>query len=426
MEKNVSFSLKTKFGRDVLWNFASFVILGASGIVLNIFIARFFGADALGIFNIVFAIYIFASQLAVFGIHFSVLKQISIHAENRIVCNSIITAALILTTFFSLFTIILSLLTIDIIGQVLHSDSVRIAWLYVIPALWFFAINKVLINVLNGFRKMRAFAISQSLRYVLMIFFLCGATLAKLSGKYLAVIITGTEVSLFLGLAIYNLRLFNPTVIEELWYWIKNHFHFGLRGVFSGTIAEINTRIDVLMLGLFVTDESVGIYSIAALIIEGIAQLPLVIRNNLNPLIASLVITGEYAKLKHNIFKVVQFTYYIMLATSLIAYLLFPLFIQIFIDNPIFNNSYLPFSILLLGLLISSGYLPLDMFLIQAGFPGYQTFIKVIILLSNIILNSIFIPSLGIVGAAIATSLSFVFSVFLLKTIVKKKIGITI
>ncbi|MGH1396418.1 MAG: polysaccharide biosynthesis C-terminal domain-containing protein, partial [Trichormus sp.] len=135
---------------------------------------------------------------------------------------------------------------------------------------------------------------------------------------------------------------------------------------------------------------------------------------------------GEYAKLKHNIFKVVQFTYYIMLATSLIAYLLFPLFIQIFIDNPIFNNSYLPFSILLLGLLISSGYLPLDMFLIQAGFPGYQTFIKVIILLSNIILNSIFIPSLGIVGAAIATSLSFVFSVFLLKTIVKKKIGITI
>ncbi|MBU1306362.1 MAG: hypothetical protein KKF33_12705, partial [Alphaproteobacteria bacterium] len=53
----------------------SFVILAASGIVINMIVAYLRGAEALGIFNQAYSVYIIASQIAAFGIHYSVLRS---------------------------------------------------------------------------------------------------------------------------------------------------------------------------------------------------------------------------------------------------------------------------------------------------------------------------------------------------------------
>src|SRR5690349_7530199 len=66
IEKNMS-----QFRVEVIWNLASFVILGLSGVLINILIGYAYDASALGVFNQVFAVYIFFSQLAVGGIHLS-------------------------------------------------------------------------------------------------------------------------------------------------------------------------------------------------------------------------------------------------------------------------------------------------------------------------------------------------------------------
>jgi O-antigen/teichoic acid export membrane protein len=74
---------REKFRSDVAWNFASLAFLGVSGLGLNVLIGRTFGPADLGIFNQVWAVYIFFSQLAVGGIDLSVLKEVAAHRDDR-------------------------------------------------------------------------------------------------------------------------------------------------------------------------------------------------------------------------------------------------------------------------------------------------------------------------------------------------------
>ena len=46
-----------KFSSDLIWNYLSLAVLAASGIIINVFIANYYGAKYLGVFNQVFAIY---------------------------------------------------------------------------------------------------------------------------------------------------------------------------------------------------------------------------------------------------------------------------------------------------------------------------------------------------------------------------------
>jgi O-antigen/teichoic acid export membrane protein len=66
------------------------------------------------------------------------------------------------------------------------------------------------------------------------------------------------------------------------------------------------------------------------------------------------------------------------------------------------------------------------MILVQTGFPGYYTLMIGLIVLCNIILNGLMIPLWGMYGAAMATGLSFVIGIFLLKGFVRRTISMSI
>src|ERR1700754_2944856 len=66
----------------IIWNLAAFGIIGASGVALNILIATIYPAWVLGAFNQVLAYYIVGGQIATFAIHYSVLYNVSIAADD--------------------------------------------------------------------------------------------------------------------------------------------------------------------------------------------------------------------------------------------------------------------------------------------------------------------------------------------------------
>jgi len=78
------------------------------------------------------------------------------------------------------------------------------------------------------------------------------------------------------------------------------------------------------------------------------------------------------------------------------------------------------------GILLSFGYLPLQMMLNQVGAPGYQTLFIALIFATNVVLNLVLIPMIGMLGAAIATSVSFSSQVLYLKMLVRRVVGINI
>ena len=71
-----------KFSSDLIWNYLSLAVLAASGIIINVFIANYYGAKYLGVFNQIFAIYALLSQISIGGLHYSTLKHISYNQNN--------------------------------------------------------------------------------------------------------------------------------------------------------------------------------------------------------------------------------------------------------------------------------------------------------------------------------------------------------
>ncbi len=59
--------ISQKHSSNVLWNIASYAVIAIAGLLLNFVVVFYYDVSVLGVFNQVFAFYIFLSQLAVGG-----------------------------------------------------------------------------------------------------------------------------------------------------------------------------------------------------------------------------------------------------------------------------------------------------------------------------------------------------------------------
>ena len=416
------FSFNSRFNRDVLWNTASLAILGISGIIINIVIMACRGPQALGIFNQVFAFYIVISQIAVGGLQFSVLKHCSYEQDNLTECAAIASSALMLVAFAGIMICVILFCLRDVIGRTLDSPSVALGLTFAIPGLAFFALNKVLLMVLNGLRNMRAFAMFQALRYVLILAGVISIMLLGYPGSHLPLSLTIAEMTLFVALMLYiNISLFRIrfTLAPEMRNWFRRHISFGSRGFLSGVLIEMNTRVDVLMLGYFMSDTIVGIYSFASAFAEGFAQLSTVIRQNVDPIVGKCFAEDNKEKIREIATKVRRSFYPIMAFVGCALVAAFPILIWLIASNNENWQSWGVFAILVSGIVLASGYRPFIGMLIQGGRPGTYTMLIAGSAIGNVILNVCLIPVLGIYGAAVATACIYVLEVVALVVLVR-------
>lgn len=415
-----------KFGSDVFWNISSFVVLGVSGIFINILIAQNYDAATLGAFNQVYAIYILFSQVAVFGINLSVLKYISQFANDRESCDKIISSALMISSITGGLVCLILLCLHQLIGTIFQSSLVSVGLLYSVIGLWCFVLNKVLLSALNGYRLMKSYAFFQAFRYILMLFLLIACILTNRHGGLLPIIFSGTELILLSVLIIYMLRLFSPVAPQKVAEWFKKHIHFGLKSFSGGALSEVNTRVDIIMLGFFTSDRAVGIYSLAATLADGIIQFISVIRTNINPILTKMYVENKIEELRGVIIRGIKIFYPIIIVLGIVSMLIYPLAINVILPGNEFFNSWPAFCILMIGIMVSAGYFPFNMLLIQIGYPGLHTIMIFIGVLINIVLNVIFIPYLNINGAALATGLSWMIAVIIFKFFVSHKVQLRI
>lgn len=415
-----------KFGRDVSWNYLSLIILGASGILMNVGIARFYGPETLGVFNLVFATYLILSQVAVFGVHLSVQKHVAQHSADPARASSIITPGLLLTAVVAAIVCVTAFALRGLYGRLFHSPDVARGLMWALPGLFCFALNKVLLAVVNGFRKMRAFAFSQALRYILLLVLLGVGILGGFPGTMLPAIFSGAEIGLLVWLLYYTRSIYTVAPPRVWSGWMARHAIFGSKALLGGVLIDANTKVDVLMLGYFCSARVVGIYSLAAIMIEGFCQLAVVVRVNVNPILARLAGDGLYNELRSVIRRVVKVFYMFMIPVGLAAVVAYPLFVRLLVRRPDFAESWPVFAILMAGLVIGAGYKPFDMLLVQLGCPGVHTLFICGTAGANIVLNILLIPVAGMYGAAVATGTAFILAMLFIKFLVWRSIRIRI
>ena len=419
-------SPKNNFQKGVWWNFLTFVTLGASGVALNVLILIFYGTEILGAFNQVYAVYILASQFAVFGLYSSVLKHISQYSEDKATRDGIFTSALILGAGTAGAVSAIYYFLIPFISHVLKSENVGIGLSFTVIGLWLFAMNKIMLSSLNGKSLMKEFALFSAFRYIMLPVSLAAFIFLGFPGYFAPFIFTSTEFLLFVGLSFFSLRFFSFAPLKECSKWLRRHLVFGAKSFFGGTVVEINSRVDVLMLGIFLSDQTVGIYSLAAMFAEGLEQIPAIFRVNFNPLLTKLVVQNKLKELVLIVGSFLRKWTVMALVVGAVSVLAFPLVVMIVSGEEGLPGAWLVFAILTAGITARSGYSVFWELPSQSGYPGFQTLLVSSVAITNVILNYSLILFLGMYGAAIATAISFILSIFYLKIIVKKTLGVMI
>lgn len=411
-----------KFLTDSAANIFSLVFLGLAGLVLNALVPRFYGPDVLGAVNQVFSVYILTAQLATWGIQYSVLRHLPAHEDNPGKIAVIITSSLRALLPFSLLAGVIMAVLAKPVGFLLGSTLVEAGLFVVAPGVTLFALNKLLLGILNGLQKNKTYAFYNGLRYALVLSSLLIVVFFEAPGKYVPAIFVIPEIILVLllfpGVAGHAVAKLDREDIA----WIASHRKFGFRAMWGGFATALNTRVDVLVLGMFLTDHSVGIYSIVAYIVEMSFQFSVALRRVIDPLFAQQSMEWIEGFIRRG--RIYSFGFY-ALGLGLAA-ILYPWLIPLYTGDPLYAEGWKPFMAICIGAAAMGAYWPFFGLLSQSGHPREQSFLVLLGLTVNLILNFLLVPFFGLMGAAVATAAAYVLQAIFYRRMTWKLLGIRV
>ena len=406
--------------RDVIWNLVPVVLLGVVGLGVNFVIAAWWGAAALAVFNLVTITYFVLAVIGAGGLQFAVLRAVAATPADEVA--PIVVGALVPNVVLAAGATVAFVALRGPIAELLDSDAVAEGILWAAPGLFCFAINKVLFGVVNGLRRMRAFAVYTSLRYLLIATGVVIARVEHVAADHLAVIWTFTEGTLLLVLLG---ELVATVQLARGAGWTAHaraHVDYGMRGVTATLAAEVNAKLDIWMLGAAgISKTQVGIYTLAAGLNEGAMQLAVVLQNNLNPMVARSLAEDRPVEVEQLARRTRRWFVPAFVGACALGAIVYPVAIPTLIGDPTFIDGALPFAILMAGLALASPYLPFNQMLLMANRPGWHTVLVVVVVSINFAADLVLIRRLGLPGAAIATSLAVVSSALLVRGLARAR-----
>lgn len=190
---------------------------------------------------------------------------------------------------------------------------------------------------------------------------------------------------------------------------MKEAFSFGLRGNISQFANAIVRRVDILFLSHYHGMKEVGFYAAAVSISELLLTLPSSIAEPFMPIVMGMERDdGAYFSSM-----LIKYVFTIMSAICLLLALFCKPILLL-----MFGKEFLPSLAPLLWLL--PGMLPLALYqflkadMYRLNHPGLLSWVSVIAMAVNLLLNFLLIPRYGTSGAAIASSISYTISTGLL------------
>jgi O-antigen/teichoic acid export membrane protein len=380
--------------------------MALTGAAISFFIVGQRGGAALGVFSQVYAIYVVAAQVAALGVHDSAQKHAAQYSDDPAELRALSRAALGLALVTAAVVGVALALCSPLVELATDSPAVGRGVLVVAPGVVLFAMNKALLGVLNGLRRMRAYAVAQAARVLTILTVVVAVGMTSLPAWALVAAFVVAEVVVFVGLLGATWPLLAAERATGVNAWRARHFHFGLRALPNGLLAESFVRIDVIMLGLFVSDAEVGVYSFVAFFVEGLIQIPVVVRTVVNPVFVKLLQRDDKAAVARLSRRAGGASWGLTAVVAVAVYLAFPV-LGPWLGADLVARGHELLAVLSLGLVVYAAFLPSDTVLLQAGLPGRQSALMAVNTMVSIVLNGLLISAFGVRGAAFATAAAY-------------------
>lgn len=210
-------------------------------------------------------------------------------------------------------------------------------------------------------------------------------------------------------------RLWDPSVA---WAWdpqvAKTHIRFGLRGELGNLVQLLNYRIDIVFVSLLAGYGSVGVYVVAVAAAELLWQAPNAVSTVLLPKIASSQAREQTTA------RAIGLNLWALGFIAVLGALGAPLFFRVLYGSE-FADAADAFRLLLPGVVaISLGKIAAA-HISGSGHPGLPSLASAAGLLVTVVFDLSLIPHHGIRGAAVASSLAYMTTAFLLLVIFRMR-----
>jgi O-antigen/teichoic acid export membrane protein len=389
-------------------------IAAGIGYATRIYLARSLTPAEYGLFYAVFTFVLFFLFFRDLGLGQALTKYI---AEFRVQGNH----GLISTATFTVFS--LQFMSSLLFAGVFYFSADWLALHYfkevqaavLLQFLVLYIIGSVFIRVskpiLQGFQRMFAYASIEVMKNVLVLlgivlFFTLGYTLLA---PVFAYVLVGPLILLFYFPVLRKRVSATPQITRSM---AKKVMVFGLPVMVTAVGGKIIGYIDTLLLTYFTTTTQVGIYNVvlpSAIILLFLGRSVTAI---LFPMSSELWAKRDTKRLRAGLHLVHKYLFIFLIPLIGIGIVYAELLITTFFGSA-YASGTLALQILLVGVLLYAAAMTNNSMLSAIGKPEQVTKIILFAAGLNIVLNLLLIPSFGINGAAVATTVSY-FLVFLL------------
>lgn len=393
-----------KYLYNTNWLLFEKIARGLAELSVGIWLARYLGPEDFGIINISLAVFILLNIIAKLGLEFIVIREI---VEENYTIKELLGTAFYLRV---LSATILFLLFLFFYSQYSFLDHDNEVILIVCAGIFFQSSETVnyyfqakVLSKFYSLAKIIQLIISTTIKIIMIVW---NRPLIEFAFVILLdYILLSITISMFAYISrVPNfIHSFNKTLSI---YLLRNSLSLML-GAFA-VIAYM--RIDQIMIKVFISETSVGIYSASVQICEAFFFIPMIISGSLFPAILNAKDNVKKYKYRlQNLFDLMS----IISIPMTVFMILFSQNIILFLYGENFRETSNVLSIAVLVIPVVFLGVARAKWIISENLQNIGLMFSILGLILNITLNMLLIPQFGLVGAAIATVVSQISSNFI-------------
>lgn len=398
--KERSFIVQRSFSIDTLGTLFTSVLAMFFNIPMSILIARFLGPEGKGVLTIVLLVVNQVGLFLTLGVEIALIHYGGRRPEALgNLTSASIGLGIVLGLVGMLITIIIFIIVSDGMAQI-HLLPFLILMASTIPMVQTTLFLRSLIRVSGriieeGFLGMIGALLNLA---VIGVVFMAGFHIkGVLIGQWLSTALL-TLLTLVLGVR-WNLITSRPIFFTNVW---KPLVTYGVKLHLGSVFQILNYRFDMYLVAYFLGSGPVGLYSVAVAMGECLWLIPKVLGSSLMQRVA----TCSDEDVNRMVGVTNRITSVILVLGSLVLAVVGSGLIHLFYGR-LFSESYIPMLLLLPGIYAIGLWKNFINDLSVRGYPTIKSYTAAIAVLLTVILDILLIPQWGIIGASIASSISY-------------------
>ncbi len=379
--------------------FGSNVAVTASSLLIGVILSRILGAAGYGLYSSIIVVPTIVIGFTQLGIRRATMYHLS---ARKLEEDSIVSAVFILLLITSVLSVLISGL-VFLFSESAKADPFLLTLIMI-------TVPFVLCNVFAGGiflgkqQILRANILNAGPTFLNLVFVILLVWVFRFSvrGAFMALFLGNISMFIFV---FYTIRKsYNIT-----WKYhegiMKSMVRLGVVFAFSIFIMQLNYRMDIILLKKYSTLTQVGLYSLAVQIAEQLWHVPYAIETIV--LTRSAAATDEQAS-NRTVASIMRVSFLISLFFGGVVYFIVPTIIPLVFGSD-FSRSVPMIRGILPGVLMLVVFRILNSRLAGMGKPQVAIYCFIPALIINLVLNLIWIPHYGGMGAVWASNISYVF-----------------